>query len=94
MLWASIFGPLGVALFAYGELRRRGIREPQPTADPAEDLDLPVQVNIEGNWLDGRLQTWSQGEGEWYGWVRYLVDGEHRAAWFTAQQVRRPEPAV
>ena len=93
MLWALVFGPLGALLFAYGEARRSRIPTPIAQSEHSENLDLPVQVNIEGRWIDGRLQTWDQVGTEWFGWVRYLADEEHKADWFNAEQVRRPEPA-
>ena len=94
MLWALIWGPLGVAMFAYGEARRSRLSEPRTPSSADENLDLPVQVNIEGRWLEGRLQTWDQVAGAWYGWVQYMDDDAHAADWFSAERVRRPEPAA
>lgn len=91
MLWALLFGPLGVALFAFGEWKRHGKEELPTTSTVAEDLNVPVQVNIGGGWLEGRLQTWAQGEDSWHGWVRYSVDGEDRADWFKSEDLRRHE---
>jgi hypothetical protein len=56
-------------------------------------LDLPVQLNVDGRWVDGRLDSWTTANNVWQGWVRYSVDGRDQASWFGSESVRRASAA-
>jgi len=70
ILWIAVMGPLGVLFVAYGESRRRRASSAQPTLAPgAENLNLPIEVALDGEWHEGLLQGWSLATGAWQGWV-------------------------
>lgn len=90
ILWVVVLGPLGLLLVAFGELRRGRASASEPALAPvAENLNLPVEVSVEGQWHPGRLQAWTQGQGTWQGWVEYQIDHEHQAAWFGDEDMRK-----
>jgi hypothetical protein len=90
MLWMVVFGPLGLLLVAHGE-SRRGQLGPQTAAaaEPAQELDLPARVNVEGSWRDGVLHSWAMVGSDWHGWVSYSIDSAQDAGWFPQGQVQR-----
>jgi hypothetical protein len=93
VLWFVVFGPIGLLLVAYGELRRAKVGAAPGSSTQSQDLNLPVQVLIDGGWQDGTLQAWATTATGWHGWVHYVIDREHHAAWFDEDQVRRESPA-
>lgn len=92
--WAFWLGPVGLVLFLIGEMRRRKAGRPAALTSaaawpPAEELNVPVQVQVGGTWRDGSLKAWRQGSEVWEGWVVYSDDDSPGSAWFTADHVRR-----
>lgn len=95
VLWMVVLGPLGLLAVGFGEWRRRkvGLEPPVPMAP--ENLEIPVQVDVDGQWLDGLLHTWSVTDRGWHGWVSFGLEGSFRTGWFAADHVRRqstPDP--
>jgi hypothetical protein len=88
ILWAVMWGPLGLIFFAYGESRRRKIQPPRLVSTDAR-LDIPVEVLTEGSWHQGRLRTWTLETDEWHGWVEYRLGGVAQAAWFRPERMRK-----
>ena len=83
-------GPLGVLFVAYGESRRRRASSAQPTLAPgAENLNLPIEVALDGEWHEGLLQGWSLATGAWQGWVVYEVEHVPHAGWFSDTDLRK-----
>jgi hypothetical protein len=91
MLWALMLGPLGVAFFAFGEWRRSEPGQEPHHPDARAPLDLPVEVNVDGQWVDGRLDSWTTRNTLWQGWVRYSIQGRDQSAWFDSDRVRRAD---
>jgi hypothetical protein len=96
--WALVGGPVGIALFLLGEARRRMTGGPvagsRANWPPSEDLDVLVQVRLDGNWRDASLRSWRQGTDVWEGWVHYADDDAPASAWFPAEDVRRVETSA
>jgi hypothetical protein len=89
MLWALMLGPLGVAFFAFGEWRRSEQGQEPSHSDAPAALDLPVQVSVDGQWVEGRLDSWTTRNTLWQGWVRYSIHGQDQSEWFDSERVRR-----
>jgi hypothetical protein len=52
--------------------------------------DVPVQVLVDGQWLDGWLDTWDKRAGRWTGFVRYqTAPAENYLGWFVEDCIRR-----
>jgi hypothetical protein len=90
ILWVVVLGPVGLLLVSYGEWRRsRAGTSEAEIAPVAENLNLPVEVSVEGQWYAGRLQAWTQREGTWQGWVEYQINSKAQAAWFGEESIRK-----
>jgi hypothetical protein len=52
--------------------------------------DVEVQVLVDGQWLDGWLDTWDKRGDQWHGFVRYqTAPAENYLGWFDQDEIRR-----
>lgn len=52
--------------------------------------DVAVQVLVDGEWIEGWLDTWQRRGGRWVGFVRYrTAPAENYLDWFDQDTIRR-----